>query len=110
LFTADAELLRPGGATITGRDAIRASYASRAPTRITRHVVANVVVDVDSPQEARALSYVVLWSGSSEDGEQAQGRTARCRQVGEFHDRFVLTPAGWRIARREARFVLRADD
>jgi ketosteroid isomerase-like protein len=108
LFTSDAELVRPNAQPLRGGEAIEASYAQRPAERITRHLVTNTVVDVVSPERATATSYVLLWIGSTADPATAHGRPAQRQQVGEFVDNFALTGDGWRIARREARFVLLA--
>lgn len=109
LFTPDGVLSRPGGQALVGRTAIEAAYAQRPRERITRHLVTNTRVVVESAAAATARSHVLLWAGSTEDAEGPQGRPLRGPQlVGEFDDRFELTAAGWRIARREAVFVLHA--
>jgi len=111
LFADDGVLTRPNAEPLHGRDAIRQAYAQRPADRITRHLVTNTRVDVESSTRARAHSYVLLWAASAADAAGPQGRPAQPRQlVGEFDDRFSLTPQGWRIAQREARFVLHAGD
>jgi uncharacterized protein (TIGR02246 family) len=111
LFSDDAVLVRPNAQPLQGRDAIRQAYEQRSAERITRHLVTNTLVEVESASKARAMSYVLLWAGSHSDPGGAQGRPAQGRQVvGEFDDRFTLTPQGWRIAHREARFVLHSGD
>src|SRR4051794_7574812 len=67
LFTEGAVLARPNAEPLQGRAAIRASYAQRPAERITRHLVTNTVVVVESPGASRALSSVLLWAGSSAD-------------------------------------------
>jgi len=109
LFIDEGEIVRPNGTALRGREAIRASYAQRSAERITRHLVTNIVVDVHSTSEASSVSYVMLWSGSTTDAEAPEGRPVERQQVGEFDDRFVHTSAGWRIARRSARFILSSD-
>lgn len=107
LFTNDAVLVRPNAEPVHGREAIQNTYEQRPADRLTRHLVTNIVVGIESATQARALSYVLLWAGTGTDMPGAFGRPASGRQVvGEFDDRFALTPDGWRIARREARFVL----
>jgi hypothetical protein len=60
-----------------------------------------------SSKEASAVSMVLLWSGNTSDKPGPQGRPADPMQiVGEFHDDFVHTSEGWRIAHRKAQFVL----
>lgn len=109
LFAPDAVLNRPNAEPLRGREAIREAYAQRPANRITRHVVTNIRVEVLSAVDARATSVVLLWAGSSDDAPGPRGRPACAGQVlGEFDDRFVLTPEGWRIASRTASFLLHA--
>jgi ketosteroid isomerase-like protein len=110
LFTVDAVLERPNAAPIHGSEAIRQVYASRSPERLTRHLVTNTLVDVIAPGESHATSLVLLWSGSMKDTAGPQGRPAVGRQmVGEFRDVLLATNEGWRIARRQALFVLHSN-
>lgn len=107
LFAEDGLLVRPNAQPMQGRDAIRRAYEQRPADRLTRHIVTNTVVEVESASLASALSYVLLWTGCISDEAGTFGRLAQPRQVlGEFNDRFMLSDSGWRIARREARFVL----
>lgn len=107
LFAPDGILVRPHAAPLQGRASIEAAYAQRPAGRLTRHLVTNTLVETESPASARALSYVLLWTGSSADLDTPHGRPAHARQlVGEFDDRFALGAEGWRIQRRDARFVL----
>ena len=107
LFAPDAVLSRPNAEPLCGREAIREAYAQRPASRITRHLVTNTRVEVLSAVDARATSAVLLWSGSVEDDPGPRGRPAQPGQVlGEFEDRFTLTPEGWRIVSRRASFLL----
>ena len=107
LFAPDGVLQRPNAAPLVGRDAIRDAYAQRARSRITRHLVTNTLVGIESATRASARSLVLLWAGSLDDADGPQGRLAAGPAlVGEFVDRFVLLDDGWCIAQREARFVL----
>jgi len=107
LFTPDGVLVRPSGDALEGRQAIEASYSQRPAGRLTRHLVTNILVEVDSPSQARALSSVLLWSANTDDEPDRFGRPTRAPQVvGEFQDSFALTDEGWRIAHRDARFLM----
>jgi uncharacterized protein (TIGR02246 family) len=107
LFAADGTLVRPDGTALQGRQAIEVAYRLRPAERITRHLVTNTVVDIESPEAAHVLSSVLLWSGATTDAEGPQGRPANPRQLlGNFDDRCVLTPEGWRFAQRRASFAL----
>jgi ketosteroid isomerase-like protein len=112
LFTADAVLQRPSGDTLVGRAAIQAAYAARPAQRLTRHLVAGTVVDLLPSGEARALSSVLLCSGSLDDTPGPQGRPMRGPPVvGEFDDLLRREADGrWRIAHRTARFLLHQAD
>jgi len=89
LYAEQGVMTRPTApdAPIVGRDAILAAFQFRPP-RTTRHVCSNVVIDVDSADEARGTSAMLLFTG------------APAPLVGSFHDRFVRTPEGWRFAAR----------
>ena len=107
LFTSDGLLHRPAGEPLCGREEIIDSYRVRPASRITRHICTNIVIRVESPRSARGTTYVTLFAA---DGAQAGGSFGvKCDPrtlIGELEDRFELTPAGWRIAERRARFVM----
>lgn len=89
LYTEDGVMFRPTApeVALTGRAAILAAFEGRPP-RATRHVCSNVVIDVEGPATARGTSAMVLFTGNGPP------------IVGSFHDRFALTPEGWRFAER----------
>lgn len=106
VFAEGAVLLRPGGTPLQGAAEIVRAYSARPAGRVTRHLVTNTLVEVESRSLARSRSYVLLWSGSDAgDAGQASRPAEGVQKVGEFDDTFALGPAGWRIARREARFI-----
>jgi uncharacterized protein (TIGR02246 family) len=111
LFTPDAVVIRPGKEPLRGVDALIESYRARPASHMTRHLVAGSVIDLRAPDEAHAISNVLLWTGSADDSAGPFGRRAQSRQVvGEFEDTLRLCSDGqWRIAHRQARFVLHVD-
>lgn len=109
LFLPDGVLRRPSGEALVGRAAIGQAYAQRPATRITRHLVTQTLVEVESADAATGRSRVLLWAGSTDDAEGPLGRPLRGPQlVGAFVDRFALCDEGWRFASRDASFVLHA--
>lgn len=107
LFTEGGVLVRPGAEPLQGRMAIVDSYRSRPTGRITRHLLSNTLVSLTSETQAHITSCVLLWTGDENDVSGPFGRPAHERQaIGEFEDWAVLTPEGWLIERREARFIL----
>jgi uncharacterized protein (TIGR02246 family) len=111
LFTRDAVVVRPGKEPLRGVEALVESYRSRPPGHMTRHLVAGSVVDLRAPDEALAISNVLLWTAVPDGAPGPFGRRAQSRQVvGEFEDTLRLCSDGlWRIAHRQARFLLHVD-
>ena len=101
LYTEDARFARPSkpGEFIEGRAAILESFLAR-PARAQRHVIANTVVEVESPTVARAFSVIVLYMGDAAEDGGLPAMDAKSPLVGTFTDRLVCTPKGWRFAER----------
>jgi len=101
LYTEDARFARPSrpGVFVEGRAAILASFLAR-PARAQRHVIANVVVEVEDADHARAFSVIVLYMGDVPEGGGLPVQDAKSPLVGTFTDRLVRTPDGWRFAER----------
>ena len=100
LYTEDAVFRRPsGGDPIMGREAILASFQARPP-RVQRHVIANVVVEVEDADHARAFCAILLYQGDpAPDGELPE-MSGNSPLVGWFRDKLVRTAEGWRFAER----------
>jgi len=111
LFTSDTVVVRPGKEPLRGVEALIESYRARPPGHMTRHLVAGSIIDLRAPDEAHALSNVLLWTAVADDVAGPFGRRAQSRQViGEFEDTLRLCSDGlWRIAHRQARFLLHVD-
>lgn len=108
LFAADGVLVRPSGDTLTGPAEILRSYTARAGSRITRHLCTNMRITEESADSASGLTYALVFSAAADSSpENHFGIAAEPRQlVGEFHDKFVKTPEGWRFKTRVCRFVM----
>jgi hypothetical protein len=103
LFAADGVWEAPG-VRMEGQEAIRTGFWKRegVTRRVSRHVCTNVAIDVLGPGEARGLSYLINYRHDRREGEDAAAPapTGPPKFVGEYHDRFVRTPEGWRFAER----------
>jgi ketosteroid isomerase-like protein len=101
LYTEDARFARPSSPDqfVEGRAAILASFLAR-PLRAQRHVIANVVVDVEGPTTARAFSVILLYQGDPASGSELPKISAGSPLVGTFTDRLALTESGWRFTER----------
>ncbi|WP_037341137.1 nuclear transport factor 2 family protein [Saccharospirillum impatiens] len=108
LFTPEGRLYRPTTPEpLIGRDAIVQAYRKNPPNRLNRHLVTNQRVTLVSATEAQSLAYVTLYSSEAGDQESdVFGAPVHRSLVGEYHDRCVLTDAGWRLQERRAVFVL----
>jgi len=99
LYTDDALFRRPsGGDPIEGREAILASFVARPP-RAQRHVIANVVVDVEDADHADAFCAILLYQGDPV-AEGLPALSANSPLIGTFTDKLVRTAEGWRFAER----------
>jgi hypothetical protein len=98
LYTEAGRMSRPTAPAefIDGRAAILAAFRAR-PARTLRHIVANVLVTLDSDSDARASSQILLFTQS-----------ANPPLVGSYHDRLIKTAHGWRFVERRASMDFRA--
>jgi ketosteroid isomerase-like protein len=101
LFTPDG-VWRSDDLVMVGQDEIRAGFERRqgVTRRQSRHVCTNILIDVDG-DEATGLCYLVNYRHDSESGVAEKPAPVEVpKYVGEYHDRFVRGPEGWRIAER----------
>ena len=103
LFTDDGVLNR-SGQPVTGRAALRAWLDTRAADVVTRHVCTNFEARQVAPDRAEGFTLFTFYRAVGHDAADAlpiPGLTS----IGEYTDRFRLTPEGWRIAHRDIRIV-----
>jgi hypothetical protein len=85
-----------GAGVLEGREAVRGMVRHMlGGTGASQHLLANHRVDVEG-DTARCVCQVRAFSAG---GGARAGQTYEL--LGEYRDRLVRTPAGWRIARRE---------
>jgi hypothetical protein len=100
LFADDASLVFPR-ASSKGRAIIRRDFDRQSAIPWRRHVTTNIRIAVLDADHAEGTSYVTVYGGgrSPEAGASApplDGPSA----IGEYRDRYIRTPAGWRFAER----------
>lgn len=103
LFTPDGLLVQASqpDKKLAGRAAIVNALSQRSPERLTRHICTNIVIDIADYNNASGLCYLLLYASDRAEPEDATGRPVNSpRRVGEYHDKFVRTDSGWRIAER----------
>ena len=111
LFVEGAVYARPMApdALIEGRANIRATFESRPKEKVFRHIISNIVIDVQSPVHATGSCYVLLFSGAADKPAEKFGLQAAPPQLmGEYQDEFELTPAGWLFKQRKGRIIFSA--
>jgi ketosteroid isomerase-like protein len=108
LYTDDGRMSRPVApdAFIGGRDAILASFKARPP-RVTRHIVANILVTLDGEARAAATSQILLYTGAAAaDGPPIASSAGPL--VGSYQDTLIRTVHGWRFVERRGSLDFRA--
>ena len=102
LFTVDG-VLTVNGETFVGRQALAARFAQASNQR-SRHMMSNIRVAVEDAERASAVSYALIFVGEQRSSKDTGPvAVAGFTAMGEYHDEFVLTDEGWRIAVR--RFI-----
>lgn len=103
MFTLDGRYIRPSAPddVIVGRNAILNELKSRPPAA-TRHIVSNVLVEVEHPAHLTAQSTVLLFRGepAAPGSGELPKMQAGCPLVGTFQDVIVMEPKGYFFAER----------
>jgi len=99
LFTPDA-LYNPRGTPYRGRQEILGYLNGRPAARRSRHVIANQLVQVIDGATAEGYCTLLYFVHEGSLDESAPAPLDGVSLVGDYHDRFVRTGTGWRIARR----------
>ncbi len=104
LFTPDGEWRLPAKEPLRGREQIAGFLRGRSRDSIGRHVVSNIVVDIEGPGRARTVCYYVVCKSPPEG---VTGHAFVPSVLGEYHDEFRFEQGRWRIASRDTRHVFR---
>jgi hypothetical protein len=101
-FAENGSMARPMAPeqVVQGREAIRASLLTRPKTLLTKHLATNVMIDVETRDTARGISYLTMIA-TTPPGETgppflSQGPI----YFGEFRDRFVREQGAWKFLER----------
>ncbi len=109
VFAADAQYYSPAAPDklIQGADAIVA-YLSHIPAAlVTQHLACNIRVRAESDDAATGSCKILLFTADGSTPETPDGpKAAETQRIGIYHDRYVRTPAGWRIAERRGKGLL----
>lgn len=106
VFTEDAIFERKGE-RLEGRAAIGAAQRSRPPGLVTQHLCTTMKIDVLDASNATGVVYFLLFRHEGDAPPDGPVAMPMPQTVGEYHDNYVKTGQGWRIARRVARAAFR---
>ncbi|QMU72449.1 nuclear transport factor 2 family protein [Streptacidiphilus sp. P02-A3a] len=99
LFTPDGVWRWPfGDRRIEGREALRAYFGSRPADRLSRRLMTNLLVTVESPTTARAVSYLTTYRVDGYTGGMIEPRVPV--NVGHYEDVFRNIDGTWLLAAR----------
>jgi reactive intermediate/imine deaminase len=99
LFTEDGVWEWPAGnRVIKGREALRAYFGSRPADRLSRRMMSNILVTVDSADTATAISYFTTYRVEDHPGGMLPAGPPF--QVGHYEDTFRRSDGTWLLAAR----------
>jgi SnoaL-like domain len=88
------------GQLIEGREAIRTSLLTRPKTLLTKHLTTSVMIDVESRDAARGLSYLTMIATTPPEGAAPPFISSGPMYFGEMQDRFVREQGVWKFLER----------
>ncbi len=106
LFTEDGQLDMPGGRSFHGRAQIAARIAEQPRQQVSRHVIANIVIEPQAADRAAGSLYVTMYRGQRPESGGPVPLDGPYL-VGEYEDEYRRTAEGWRIARRRLTTIFR---
>jgi ketosteroid isomerase-like protein len=112
MFVEDGVFARPTApdAPVRGREAIRAQFRARPANKMTRHICANVLVDVLSHTEATSQSYILLFTATLAEGAALPAKADPKQLLGAYHDRIVRDQDGhWKFKERIGSLAMSVD-
>ena len=101
LFTEDGEWIGADGRGMHGRAEMVAAFTAREglSRRQSRHVMTNVLVDIEGPDTARGIAYLINFRHDARGDEAAHPAPAdHPKFVGDYHLTFRRVDGRWRIA------------
>jgi SnoaL-like domain len=101
-FTPDGTWIR-GGKPFTGRAEMLQSFRG-SPTQVIRHLTSNILITVKDDKSAEGVTYYLAFH--TDPGTAPPKLPLPLEppfSLGEWHDKFVRTPEGWRISHREVK-------
>jgi hypothetical protein len=101
-FAENGSMARPmnPGQVIQGREAVRASLLTRPKTLLTKHLATNAMIDVESSNSARGISYLTMVATTPAEGAIPPFISNGPIYFGEMQDRFIRENGEWKFLER----------
>lgn len=102
LFAENGSMARPMAPdqVIQGRETIRASLLTRPKTLLTKHLATNIMIDVESRDSARGISYLTMIATTPPQEAPPPFVSQGPIYFGQFVDRFVREKGEWKFLER----------
>ena len=94
---------------IEGRETIRAALMTRPRTLLTKHLVSNVMIDVESRDRARGISCLTMISTTPPADARPPFISKGPLYFGEFQDRFVREQGVWKFLERRGSIQMKLE-
>ena len=94
---------------IEGRETIRAALLTRPRTLLTKHLVSNVMIDVESRDSARGISCLTMISTTLPGDARPPYVSKGPLYFGEFQDRFVREHGVWKFLERRGSIQMKLE-
>ncbi|WP_042422934.1 nuclear transport factor 2 family protein [Streptacidiphilus anmyonensis] len=108
LFTEDGVWHWPyGDRRVEGRETLRAYFAGRPADRLSRRLMTNILVTVESATTARSVSYLTTYRVDGYTGGMIEPRLPA--NVGHYEDVFRRVDGRWLLAVRTVHLPFGAD-
>jgi hypothetical protein len=101
-FAENGSMARPmnPGQVIQGREAVRTSLLTRPKTLLTKHLATNAMIDVESRDSARGISYLTMVATTPAEGAVPPFISNGPIYFGEMQDRFIRENGEWKFLER----------
>lgn len=111
MFVEEGVFIRPTkpDEPYVGRETIRQGFLARPAGLVMRHLVTNTVVDAVSATEARARSYLLLYTAPATESGLPKANAKQ--MLGAFEDHIVRdTDGAWRFRERRGSLAMTIGD
>ena len=92
-----------GGKPFTGREQLLESFKRASDTTLIRHLVVDTKITVKDESNAEGVSYYLAINHDPKTKEPKLPLPLEPFSMGEWHDKYVKTPQGWRFSHREVK-------